>query len=176
MPENPRSDDTEITLREHIEARLDSLERHMNARFDAAQQAVEKAERTMNERLQGMNEFRDTLRDQATRFATVAQLDEKLAPVAKLEERLRDVERAAVPREMVEDLRTRMEHAATRVELEVMQRGRESRFAAAEERVNKLESFQSNLQGRMWAMGALIFFGALIINLVLRFLFQARGT
>jgi hypothetical protein len=175
MPENMRSDDTEITLREHIEARLDALERHFDSRFDAAQTAIDKAEKSMNERLLSMNEFRDTLRDQASRFATLLQLDEKMTSVIKLEERLRDLEKAAVPRDTVEDIRTRLEHAATRAELDASLVGRATRFSAAEDRLSKLESFQSNLQGRMWAMGALIFFGALVINLVLRFMFQARG-
>jgi hypothetical protein len=176
MPENLRSDDTEISLREHIEARLEALEKHIDSRFDAAQQAVDKAEKTMNERLSGMNEFRDTLRDQATRFATLMQLEEKMSAVIKLEERLRDVERAAVSRDTVDDLRNRLEHTATRAELDAMTRGRETRFTAAEDRLNKLEGFQSNLQGRMWAIGALIFFGAIIVNLVLRFFFQARAV
>jgi ribosome-associated translation inhibitor RaiA len=175
MPENIRSDDSEISLREYIEARLDSLEKHFDSRFEAAQTAIDKAETTMNDRLGGMNEFRDTLRDQASRFATLLQLDEKMTAVIKLEERLRDLEKASVSRDIVDDLRGRVEHAATRSELESTLQGRATRFAAAEDRLGKLESFQSNLQGRMWAMGALIFFGALVINLVLRFMFQARG-
>ena len=175
MPENIRSDDSEISLREYIEARLDSLEKHVDMRFDSAQTAINKAERTMNDRLGSMNEFRDTLRDQASRFATMLQLDEKMSTVIKLQERLRDLEKAAVSRDIVDDLRTRLEHTPTRSEFDAALVGRATRFSDAEDRIGKIEGWMSNMQGRMWAMGVLIFIGGLIINLVFRFLFQARG-
>jgi hypothetical protein len=121
----------QVPLRQHLERIIDDFRTHVDQRFDLAQVAIDKAERTMNDRLQGMNEFRDTLRDQAGKFATIQQLDDRLHAVDKDHE-------------------------------------------ALNQRIGKLEGFQNNLQGRMWAVGALIFFGALIINLVLRFLFEAR--
>ena len=62
--------------------------------------AVEKAERTMNERLTGMNEFRDTLRDQAAQFvskpyleATLQRIDERAnAYQDSIETRLKSLE------------------------------------------------------------------------------------
>ena len=53
-----------ISLREHFEALLTSRD-----------EAVAKAESAMNRRLDGMNEFRDTLRDQASRFVTTDVLN-----------------------------------------------------------------------------------------------------
>jgi hypothetical protein len=99
-----------------------------------------------------MNEIRQQLNDQARTFAT---------------------------REMFEQLRARMEHLATREMVDDL-RERGEKYATKEvvlpaiERVGVIESFVSNMQGRMWAMGALIFFGAIILNLVLRFMFEAR--
>ena len=50
----------DVTLREYMEKQLEYLER-----------AVIKSEQQLNKRLEGMNEFRDTLKDQAATFVTV---------------------------------------------------------------------------------------------------------
>jgi len=55
--------DNEVTLRDYFESQL-----------EAYQRAVEIATRTLDKRLDGMNEFRDTLRDQASRFVTRDEL------------------------------------------------------------------------------------------------------
>lgn len=65
---------TEPTLRE-ILARLHEMDRRVEQRFQYSDKAIDKAEAAMNERLAGMNEFRDTLRDQAGRMATRVELD-----------------------------------------------------------------------------------------------------
>jgi len=56
-----------VSLKEHIETRLSAIEK-----------AVEVANTAMQVRLTGMNEFRDTLRDQASRFVTRSELEIKL--------------------------------------------------------------------------------------------------
>lgn len=43
---------------------------YVDLRFLENQRAIDKAERTMNSRLESMNEFRDTLKDQASKFIT----------------------------------------------------------------------------------------------------------
>jgi hypothetical protein len=48
-----------VTLKEHLESRIASVEK-----------AIQVADIAMQERLSGMNEFRNTLRDQASRFIT----------------------------------------------------------------------------------------------------------
>ena len=55
IPGNPG----EVSLKEHIEARLAALE-----------QATRVASDSMEHRLDGMNEFRSTLKDQAAKFVT----------------------------------------------------------------------------------------------------------
>jgi hypothetical protein len=47
-----------------------SIRDYIDLRFTEFQRAVDKAEATMGSRLAGMNEFRDTLKDQASRFIT----------------------------------------------------------------------------------------------------------
>ena len=97
MPESIPSKDSEISLREYLERMIMDLRSHLDQRFENAQTAINKAERTMNERLASMNEFRDTLRDQAAKFATLLQVDDKLHGVEKSEEaiekRLTELER-----------------------------------------------------------------------------------
>jgi transcriptional accessory protein Tex/SPT6 len=93
----PPDNEMEVPLRQHLERIIDDFRSHVDQRFDSAQTAIDKAERTMNERLQGMNEFRDTLRDQAAKFATIVQLDDRLHGVDKdylaMGERLTELER-----------------------------------------------------------------------------------
>jgi hypothetical protein len=65
----------EVSLREHIEITLHEMDRRYEQRFAASENAVAKAERGINERLNSMNEFRDALRDQANRMATRIELE-----------------------------------------------------------------------------------------------------
>ena len=70
-----------VPLKDYVDHRLDSILIQIETRFALAQEsqnmaveaierATEKTERQLNYRLEGMNEFRDTLRDQAAGLAT----------------------------------------------------------------------------------------------------------
>lgn len=61
---------TDVSLREHIESNIKWLDRHVAVQIAAIEKATGVALATLNERLAGMNEFRDTLKDQAARLAT----------------------------------------------------------------------------------------------------------
>ena len=54
-----RIEDTSVSLREFVESKLESLEKATAVAYEA-----------MEERLKGMNEFRDALRDQTSNFLT----------------------------------------------------------------------------------------------------------
>ena len=127
--------------------RLDSVRREIILMQKNADEAIAVATTANEKRFESVNEFRAQLSDQTRTFAT---------------------------REMVEDLRGRIEKMATKEMVEQAAAQRITRFEAAEKRIGLVEQFVSNLQGRMWAMGALIFFGAIVLNLVLRFMFEAR--
>ncbi|OFV80214.1 MAG: hypothetical protein A2Y78_04795 [Acidobacteria bacterium RBG_13_68_16] len=58
-----------------------SLREYFDQRFAESQRSIDKAEHLMEQRLAGMNEFRDTLRDQASRFVT---REEMLAAIKAL--------------------------------------------------------------------------------------------
>ena len=59
-----------VSLKYHLERRLEDLDARWSARFADAQQAVTKAETTINARLEGMNEFRAALKDQTAMLAS----------------------------------------------------------------------------------------------------------
>lgn len=78
---------TDVGIRDYLERRIDDLDKRVAERFLMNQDAVDKAEKTMNERLNSMNEFRDALRDQANRMATRVELE-------KLDEAVQELRRA----------------------------------------------------------------------------------
>lgn len=55
-----------------------SLREYLESRIAAVEKAIEVANQAMQKRLEGMNEFRDTLRDQAGRFVTRDEMYIKL--------------------------------------------------------------------------------------------------
>lgn len=58
---------------------LDALKEHVRESRAADQKALDVAVSAMDKRLDGMNEFRDTLRDQSTRFVTREEMASQLA-------------------------------------------------------------------------------------------------
>ena len=75
---------TDVALRDYFDRRLEDLDRRVMDRFTLSDAAVSKAERTMNDRLNSMNEFRDALKDQAGRMATRSELERLEATVHEL--------------------------------------------------------------------------------------------
>lgn len=86
---NPR-DLTVVSLKEHIDTRLEAIEA-----------ATRAAAATMDKRLNSMNEFRDTLRDQASRFVTRDELAAQLARTSDITATER-----AVLRDQIQELKT----------------------------------------------------------------------
>jgi len=73
-PETPEH----VTLREYFERLLAEHDKAVALQFSNAQTALNKAESALSDRLQGMNEFRDQLRDQAAKFVTQSELAAKV--------------------------------------------------------------------------------------------------
>lgn len=61
---------TEVPLKEHLETKLEALDRVFTTQLEALATALKLATDALDHRLQGMNEFRDALKDQAGRLAT----------------------------------------------------------------------------------------------------------
>jgi hypothetical protein len=62
--------DDGITMKEYFNQRIDDLEDKLVLRFDSIDKALNLATGQMDKRLEGMNEFRDQLKDQAQHFLT----------------------------------------------------------------------------------------------------------
>jgi hypothetical protein len=60
-----------------------SLKEFLNSRIDEVKDSVKIAYNSMEKRLTGMNEFRDTLKDQAGRFVTREEMEAKMEGVQK---------------------------------------------------------------------------------------------
>ena len=58
------------TVREHVLDIMDERDRRYTQRHESSQKAIELAMESMNKRLDGMNEFRGTLKDQQSMFLT----------------------------------------------------------------------------------------------------------
>lgn len=56
-----------ITLREYFDLELSNVRKSVDIAYDS-----------MEKRLEGMNEFRETLKDQASRFITRAEMEAKI--------------------------------------------------------------------------------------------------
>jgi hypothetical protein len=87
---------SDVSLKEHLEQAIKFLDRHYDSKlvamdrfFDAQNASMQKAVNTandaLNRRLEGMNEFRDTLKDQAGQLATKAQVESVEKAVRTLE-------------------------------------------------------------------------------------------
>ena len=61
-----------ISLKEYFDTVINSVKESIKTAYDG-----------MEKRLEGMNEFRDSLKDQAARFITRDELDTKLAAIDK---------------------------------------------------------------------------------------------
>lgn len=83
-----------ITLRDHLtmllvatqdknEVRFVAMEKATAAALAAAQRAVEKAEIAVEKRLEGMNEFRGTLSDQASMLMPRAEAENRLTTLSE---------------------------------------------------------------------------------------------
>jgi hypothetical protein len=76
---------TLVSLRDYIERRLEDHCQLNEARFNSLENATHKSSEIMDLRLAGMNEFRDALRDQTSRYVTFDRME-------RLEERLKSLE------------------------------------------------------------------------------------
>jgi hypothetical protein len=115
-----------------------------NLRADCFEQVSKVATETMDKRLQGMNEFRAALTDQAARFVTREEIKDQISPLA---ENLTKMELRAT------SLLTREEgYLLVKPLTESQQRG---------------DTRSANLDGRFWALGVGIAAVVVIVNIAI---------
>jgi len=59
-----------VSLKEYFDGKFQDLEDKMNLQFKLNQTALDKSENSTNLRLEGMNEFRESLQDQTKNYLT----------------------------------------------------------------------------------------------------------
>ena len=72
-----------VSLKEYIDSQFVALREYIESQFAAERRAVVAANETMNKRLDGMNEFREALKDSATKFVTREETRLSLEPLTK---------------------------------------------------------------------------------------------
>jgi len=77
-----------VSLRDYFDGRLLELDKRIEQQHVSTQRALDKAEQALGRRLDGMNEFRDALRDQSNQMATREQLDRVRDRVIEQEKRV----------------------------------------------------------------------------------------
>jgi alkylhydroperoxidase/carboxymuconolactone decarboxylase family protein YurZ len=123
---------SDIPLKEFLEQRIDDLQSSVNDKLTALDSAREKAEQQMNKRLEGMNEFRETLSDQAARLMPRTEYD---FAHKSLDEKVRALEAA-------------LAKSPTKSEIETAQK-------VLEEKIRNLELAKANQDGRGAMISAL---------------------
>jgi hypothetical protein len=79
----------DVTLREHLESQLKWLDKYFTDQIKAIDSNTAKAAATIDKRLESMNEFRDALKDQASRLMTRVEAN---AQIESLEQRMKSLE------------------------------------------------------------------------------------
>jgi len=70
---------TQGELLARVDERTAGMEKAYNLMFESVEQATELARTQMEARLEGMNEFREQLKDQASKFVTREELESKVS-------------------------------------------------------------------------------------------------
>jgi hypothetical protein len=83
MSNGPREPHTYVELREYVDVRIRELTRYYDSQLDTLRLATDKAERQLSTRLEGMNEIRDAMKDQASLFVTRGELELRVKSLEK---------------------------------------------------------------------------------------------
>ena len=75
-----------ISLKTYVDMRCDAICKQQEERFDSIVENTTLARDSMNKRLEGMNEFRDALRDQTSKFVTRQEHEIALTEIRDLRE------------------------------------------------------------------------------------------
>jgi tetrahydromethanopterin S-methyltransferase subunit G len=77
-----------VSLKEHLESRINALEKQVLAAMDASEKAITKAELAAEKRFEGVNEFRSSLDDSNKLNARQTEVDHRFNSMNEKVERL----------------------------------------------------------------------------------------
>jgi hypothetical protein len=61
---------TNVSIRDYFDSKYKELKEYIDVKFNAMEKSTSLAQENLNTRLEGMNEFRNTLKDQSSHFIT----------------------------------------------------------------------------------------------------------
>ena len=134
--------DDKVPMREYIESLLNERGRAHPREHELLERSGQDTKQKLDNRMVGMNLFREQLREQAATFARADTIQGKIDAMA---ERMEKLEGA---------LLSRMEANANE----------------SNRRLTVLERAGANLEGRMWALGVGITLVVVVVNIALRFI------
>jgi hypothetical protein len=77
---------TNVSLKEHFDEQIKALYNHIDLKIIAIEKSTTLAKESMERRLEGMNEFRDSLKDQSEKFVSASEYNIK---ISRIEEDIR---------------------------------------------------------------------------------------
>jgi hypothetical protein len=84
------TDAERVSLKTYFDQRMDDMQRHFQMRLDALEKATTLAASQLDNRLEGMNEFRAALRDQCATFLSKVEYEAHHGQVVKDVRELRE--------------------------------------------------------------------------------------
>jgi hypothetical protein len=114
-------------------AHLEQVREETRVAFIASEKAIAKAEQSMEKRLDGMNEFRETLRDQAATFLSRAEAGQRMD---SLSESLGSASERNASR--ISAIELRMQTVPTHAERDTLHQASLDREAAMSKRIDRL--------------------------------------
>lgn len=142
-------------LREAINKQFESVamaqklvKDNVDERFAAVSKSTDQATESLDKRLEGMNEFRQQMNDMAAKFITRSDHDSGIKYIS---------ERQQTNETAILGCITRQELGATQT--------------STNERLQSLEKFSNNTQGRMWVIAALV----VVLEIAMRFIGSPHG-
>ena len=72
-----------VSIKEYFDNKVVELQKYMDLKFDSIEKSTCLAQENLNLRLDSMNEFRNTMKDQAARFITREELSLMLDTMSK---------------------------------------------------------------------------------------------
>ena len=75
MDRNTKQSNKDVSLKEYFDSRFTELKNYMDVKFNSIEKSTCLAQDNLNARLENMNEFRNSLKDQTAQYITKAELE-----------------------------------------------------------------------------------------------------
>jgi len=162
VPNNSFTKEQGVTLKEFFEAKVVASEAKADARFLAMEKAVDIATKTMEFRLEGMNEFRAQLTAQALTFLSRGEYSLQ-------HQSLTDKMDAWV--KVFTDKHDELKNFLDTSKVEIYAR-LDAKAAEMEKRVQGVELLKAEINGRLWTLGIVMAILIIVLEVAFKILYK----